>query len=240
MTNTIHFSIVLPVYNEQENLDKLFAEIKPAADSTGKKWEAIFIDDCSTDSSLAVIRSLAGQHDEVRYISFEENRGQSVAFCAGFDVANSDIIVTMDADLQNDPADIPAVLAEFDAGCDMVVGWRARRKDTVWKRIASKVGNTVRNWFTDDGIHDTGCSLKVMRKDMLLELPRFKNMHRFFPILMKMQGASIHEVVVNHRERHAGESKYGNWQRAKQGIYDLFGVRWLMTRQVSYKIREQK
>lgn len=240
MTNTSKFSMVFPVYNEQENLEILFSQAKTAADSTGRQWEAIFVDDCSTDDSLAVIRGLAGRHPEVRYVAFAENRGQSVAFCAGFDCAESEIIVTMDADLQNDPADIPAMLAAFGNGCDMVVGWRAKRKDTFWKRIASRIGNKVRNWFTDDGIHDTGCSLKVMRRDMLMNVPRFKNMHRFFPILMKMQGAVINEVVVNHRERYAGVSKYGNWQRAKQGFYDLIGVRWLMTRHVSYSVREKK
>ena len=240
MTNSKKFSVVLPVFNEEDNLEKLFAEIRTAADSTGQNWEAIFVDDCSTDQSLEVIRKLARDNQEVRYLAFEENRGQSVAFCAGFDAVESGIVVTMDADLQNDPADIPALLNAFDKGSDMVVGWRAKRKDTFWKRIASKIGNAVRNWFTDDGIHDTGCSLKVMRRDMLMNIPRFQNMHRFFPILMKMQGASISEVIVNHRERHAGVSKYGNWQRAKQGIYDLFGVRWLMTRQVSYTVREKK
>lgn len=232
--------MVFPVYNEEENLEILFSQVKTAADFTGKNWEAIFIDDCSTDGSFAAIQRLAKVHPEVRYVAFEENRGQSVAFCAGFDAARSDVIVTMDADLQNDPADIPAMLEAFDNGCDMVVGWRAKRKDTFWKRMASKVGNTIRNWFTDDGIHDTGCSLKVMRRDMLLGIPRFKNMHRFFPILMKMQGATIDEVVVNHRQRHAGVSKYGNWQRAKQSIYDLIGVRWLMARHVSYTVREKK
>jgi len=222
MTNTSKFSMVFPVYNEQENLEILFSQVKTAADSTTRPWEAIFIDDCSSDNSLEVIRALARQHPEVRYVAFEENRGQSVAFCAGFDCADSDIIVTMDADLQNDPSDIPAMLSAFDNGCDMVVGWRAKRKDTFWKRIASRVGNKVRNWFTDDGIHDTGCSLKIMRRDMLMNVPRFKN-----------------EVVVNHRERHAGTSKYGNWQRAKQGLYDLIGVRWLMTRHVSYTVKEK-
>ena len=181
------FSVVLPVFNEQDNLEELFSQVKKAADSTGREWEAVFVDDCSTDGSLPIIRSLAGSHDEVRYVAFAENRGQSAAFCAGFDAAQSGIVVTMDADLQNDPADIPKMLDMLGDDCDMVIGWRAKRKDTFIKRISSKLANSIRDAIVDDGVHDTGCSLKVMRTEMLLKLPRFKNMHRYFPILMLKQ-----------------------------------------------------
>ncbi|MUM76886.1 glycosyltransferase [Pseudodesulfovibrio sp. F-1] len=240
MSNQEKFSVVLPVFNEQDNLETLFAEIRRAADSTGRPWEAVFVDDCSTDRSLEIIRALAGSHPEVRYVAFAENRGQSAAFCAGFDVADSQVIVTMDSDLQNDPADIPRMLAAFGQDCEMVVGWRARRKDTLVKRISSRIANTIRDWFTDDGVHDTGCSLKVMRADMLRRLPRFRNMHRYFPILMKMQGARISEVKVNHRERFSGVSKYGTLDRALAGIYDLIGVQWLIKRHIDYAVKEKK
>ncbi|QGY41677.1 glycosyltransferase [Pseudodesulfovibrio cashew] len=240
MNNTDKFSVVLPVYNEQDNLTTLFSEIKRAADSTGRDWEAVFVNDCSTDRSLDVIRDLAGKHDEVRYVAFAENRGQSAAFCAGFDAAESDIIITMDADLQNDPADIPRMLEAFGKDCEMVIGWRAKRKDTFIKRISSKIANRIRDAIVDDGVRDTGCSLKVMRRDLLLKLPRFKNMHRYFPILMKMQGARIHEVKVNHRERGAGVSKYGTLDRALAGIYDLIGVGWLIKRHIGYTVLEKK
>lgn len=240
MSNADKFSVVLPVFNEQDNLNALFLEIRAAADATGRSWEAIFVDDCSTDASLSIIRNLAGEYPEVRYVAFAENRGQSAAFCAGFDAAESDIVITMDADLQNDPGDIPDMLAVFGDECEMVIGWRKKRKDTFIKRISSKIANKIRDSIVDDGVHDTGCSLKVMRRDMLLKLPRFKNMHRYFPILMKMQGARIKEVKVNHRERGAGESKYGTIDRALAGIYDLIGVKWLIKRHIGYTVKERK
>lgn len=240
MNQTSKFTIVLPVFNEQDNINMLFAQIKKAADSTGRSWEAVFVDDCSTDDSLAIIKRLAAEHAEVRYVAFAENRGQSAAFCAGFDAAESDIIVTMDADLQNDPADIPDMLNLFGSECEMVIGWRAKRKDTFIKRISSKIANAIRDAIVDDGVQDTGCSLKVMQADMLRKLPRFKNMHRYFPILMKMQGARIKEVKVNHRERAAGESKYGTLDRALAGFWDLIGVHWLVKRHIDYTVKEKK
>ena len=240
MSNAEKFSVVLPVYNEQDNLQTLFAEIQAAADSTGRPWEAVFVDDCSTDRSLSIIRELADAHPEVRYVAFAENRGQSAAFCAGFDAVDSDIVVTMDADLQNDPSDIPDMLAAFGNDCEMVIGWRAKRKDTFIKRISSRIANKIRDSIVDDGVHDTGCSLKVMRTDLLRRIPRFKNMHRYFPILMKMEGARIHEVKVNHRQRGAGVSKYGTLDRALAGIWDLIGVKWLITRYIGYTIKEKK
>ncbi|XXJ20198.1 glycosyltransferase family 2 protein [Desulfovibrio caledoniensis] len=240
MSNAEKFSVVLPVYNEQDNLQTLFAEIRAAADSTGRPWEAVFVDDCSTDRSLSIIRELAARHPEVRYVAFAENRGQSAAFCAGFDAVESDIVVTMDADLQNDPSDIPDMLAAFGDDCEMVIGWRARRRDTFIKRISSRIANKIRDSIVDDGVHDTGCSLKVMRTDLLRRIPRFKNMHRYFPILMKMEGARIHEVKVNHRQRGAGVSKYGTLDRALAGIWDLIGVKWLITRHIGYTVKEKK
>ncbi|QJB54910.1 glycosyltransferase family 2 protein [Pseudodesulfovibrio sp. zrk46] len=240
MTNKDKFSVVLPVYNEQDNLKILFGELKRAAETTGRPWEAVFVDDCSTDRSLDIIRELAKEHDEVRYVAFAENRGQSAAFCAGFDAADSDIVVTIDSDLQNDPADIPKMLDMFGNECEMVIGWRAKRKDTFVKRISSKLANAIRDAIVDDGVHDTGCSLKIMRRELLLKLPRFKNMHRYFPILMKLQGARIKEVKVNHRERNAGVSKYGTLDRALAGIYDLIGVGWIIKRHINYSVKEKK
>lgn len=240
MSNQEKFSVVLPVYNEQDNLETLFAEIRRAADSTGRPWEAVFVDDCSTDRSLSIIRGLAERHPEVRYVAFARNRGQSAAFCAGFDAVDSQVVVTMDSDLQNDPADIPKMLAAFGDECEMVIGWRAKRKDTLVKRLSSRIANAIRDWFTDDGVHDTGCSLKVMRADLLRRLPRFRNMHRYFPILMKMQGARIREVKVNHRQRFSGVSKYGTLDRALAGIYDLIGVQWLIKRHIDYAVKEKK
>lgn len=241
MPNIDKFAVVLPVFNEQDNLQALFREIRTAAEKTGRDWETVFVDDCSTDRSLEVIRSIAEENPEtVRYVSFAENCGQSAAFCAGFDAAEAPVVITMDADGQNDPADIGAMLEEYAKGHDMVVGWRANRKDTFSKKIASKFANRIRDAFTADGVRDTGCSLKVMNREMLLKLPRFRNMHRFLPALMRLQGASVSEVKVNHRPRVSGVSKYSNWERAVQGIYDLIGVRWLMSRHFDYDVKERK
>ena len=239
MPNTLPVSIVIPVYNEEMNLPRLFEEIAQAMRPLARAWEVVFVDDGSTDRSLDALKNLAQANAEARYLAFTRNRGQSAAFCAGFDNAAHPIIVTLDADLQNDPADIPAMLTLFDQGFDMAIGWRKKRQDTWSKRIGSKIGNTIRNRLTRESVRDTGCSLKVMRRDMLIRIPRFKGMHRYLPTLMKLQGARVAEAPVNHRERFAGVSKYSNWQRALVGMRDLFGVRWLQDRHFTYEIREK-
>ncbi|WP_027179862.1 glycosyltransferase family 2 protein [Maridesulfovibrio bastinii] len=239
MTLKYDLSIVVPVYNEQDNLRKLMQEIAAALDPQPINYEVVFVDDGSTDNSLAVLKELAAAYSRLRYISFEQNRGQSAAFCAGFDEAQADRVATMDADLQNDPADLPAMYTLYEQGHDMVIGWRAKRRDVWIKRIASKIANAIRNRLTRESVRDTGCSLKIMDTSMVRSIPRFNGMHRFLPTLMKMQGASVAETKVNHRPRLEGVSKYGTWDRAVAGAYDLFGVRWLQSRHFSYKIREK-
>ena len=239
MPNTLPVSIVIPVYNEEENLHRLFEEIARAMRASARTWEVVFVDDGSRDASLAVLKRLAADNPEARYLSFTLNRGQSAAFCAGFDNATHPVIVTLDADLQNDPADIPAMLALFDQGFDMAIGWRKKRQDTWSKRLGSTIGNAIRNRLTRESVRDTGCSLKVMRRDLLLQIPRFQGMHRYLPTLMKLEGARVAEAPVNHRERFSGVSKYSNWQRALVGVRDLLGVRWLQDRHFSYEIREK-
>ena len=239
MQSALPVSIVIPVYNEDENLPRLFDEIAQAMRPLERAWEVVFVDDGSRDASLDMLKALAQANAEVRYLSFTRNRGQSAAFCAGFDNAAHPVIVTLDADLQNDPADIPAMLALFDQGFDMAIGWRQKRQDSLSKRIGSKIGNAIRNRLTRESVRDTGCSLKVMRRDMLLKIPRFKGMYRYLPTLMKLEGARVAEAPVNHRERHSGVSKYSNWQRALVGMRDLLGVRWLQDRHFGYEIREK-
>ncbi|MBU1230254.1 MAG: glycosyltransferase family 2 protein [Proteobacteria bacterium] len=239
MPNTLPASIVIPVYNEEENLPRLFNEIAQAMRAGTRIWEVVFVDDGSSDSSLQVLKGLAQANSEVRYLAFVQNRGQSAAFCAGFDNAAHPVIVTLDADLQNDPADIPAMLELFEQGYDMAIGWRKKRQDTWSKRMGSKIGNAIRNRLTRESVRDTGCSLKAMRRDMLLRIPRFKGMHRYLPTLMKLEGARVAEMPVNHRERFSGVSKYSNWQRALVGVRDLLGVRWLQDRHFCYEIREK-
>lgn len=233
-------SLVIPVFNEEKNLPILFDEIKAAMDPAGLGWEVVFIDDGSADQSLEIIRALAENDHRVRYAAFEQNRGQSAAFEAGFKEARGEIIVTMDSDLQNDPSDVPQMLEAYESrGADMVAGRRANRKDTFSKRVGSRVGNAVRNWFTRDGISDTGCSLKAMNADMAKRLPMFTGMHRFLPALMLMQGARIIEMDVNHRARGYGKSNYTNWRRGIAGLYDCIAVRWMAGRRFEYKIKER-
>lgn len=239
MTNHYELSLVIPVYNEQDNLRKLMQEIDSALKPLDIPYEVIFVDDGSTDTSLEVLKDISTTYPEARYISFEQNRGQSAAFCAGFDEARSARVATMDADLQNDPADLPAMLNLYNEGHQMVIGWRMKRKDVFIKRIASKIANAVRNRLTRESVKDTGCSLKIMDTEMVRAIPRFNGMHRFLPTLMKMQGASVAEVKVNHRPRHQGESKYGTLDRAIAGSYDLLGVRWIQSRHFDYKIKDR-
>lgn len=238
MNTVASFSIIVPVFNEEDNLPVLFAEIHKAVSGLGKTWEVLFVDDGSTDRSLDVIKRLAAEHPEARYVSFCCNCGQSAAFGAGFRYAKGDVVITIDADLQNDPADIPAMLREYERGFDMVIGWRARRQDTFTKRIASKIANAIRNRLSHETVKDTGCSLKVMRTELARRLPMFTGMHRFLPTLMKMEGASMSEMKVNHRPRLHGTSKYGTFSRAKTAFFDLLAIRWMQRRHVCVDVRE--
>lgn len=232
-------SFVLPVYNEELNIENLYSEIKSVAQKLDSPYETIFVDDYSKDNSLAIIKKLSENNPDVRYISFEKNCGQSAALYAGFQHATGDIIITMDADLQNDPSDILNMIKLFGE-YDMITGWRKNRKDTFSKKIASRIGNFIRNSVTKDNIHDTGCSLKIMRASMLKNIKIYRGLHRFLPVLMKLEGAKIIEVPVNHRKRLHGVSKYNNLSRAIEGLYDLFAVRWMIKRHLNIRIKEKK
>ncbi|MDR0827728.1 MAG: glycosyltransferase family 2 protein [Desulfovibrio sp.] len=233
-------SLVIPVYNEEGNIVTLVAEIQAAMTRQPRSWEALFVDDGSNDQSLARIRAAAAADSRLRYAALAANSGQSAALFAGFQEAGGEILVTLDADLQNDPADIPLLLELFDQGYDMTIGVRARRQDSAVKKIASKIANAIRNRLTHEEVSDTGCSLKAMRASMVRRLPLFRGMHRFLPTLMKMQGAKVAEAPVNHRPRLQGISKYGVWDRAFSGLYDLLAVRWMQKRNIyGCKIKER-
>lgn len=232
-------SVVLPVYNEEGNIENLYREITSVIGPLGYDYEILFVDDCSKDNSLDIIKRIHKNDPHVKYISFEKNSGQSAALYVGFQNASGDTIITLDADLQNDPADIPAML-EYYNEYDLVNGWRKNRQDTFSKRIGSKIGNTVRNWFTNDNIKDTGCALKIMNSSILKKIKGFKGFHRFIPVLMKLEGAKIIEVPVNHRNRYSGVSKYNNIKRAIQGLYDLIGIKWTISRHINPIIKEKK
>jgi dolichol-phosphate mannosyltransferase len=225
-------SVVVPLYNEGENVALLQTELATAL--AGIDHEIIFVDDGSTDGTLARLTS----GPEIRTLRFEKNTGQSAAMYAGANAARGGIVVLIDGDLQNDPADIPRLLDEIERGADLVCGYRAQRKDTLVKRLTSRIANFVRSRFTKDGVRDTGCTLKAMRRECVRTLVPFKGMHRFIPALIKGAGYSLVEVPVNHRPRKFGQSKYGLGNRAVRATIDMFGVRWLLSRQMNYRIKK--
>ena len=226
-------SVVIPLYNEEENVPILQRELTAAL--AGLDYEIVFVDDGSRDATVARIATDA--EGRVRVLTFERNAGQSAAMYAGLHAARGRAVALLDGDLQNDPADIPRLVAEIERGtADLVCGYRAKRKDTVVKRITSRVANFVRSRFTRDGVRDTGCTLKAMRKECVSALVPFVGMHRFIPALVKGAGFRLMEMPVNHRARQFGVSKYGLGNRAWRATVDMFGVRWLLSRQLRYKV----
>jgi dolichol-phosphate mannosyltransferase len=225
-------SVVVPVFNEQENIPILQSELRAAL--TGLDYEIIFVDDGSIDRTAERIEAAPN----IRVIRFEKNAGQSAAIYAGVHAARGATVVLIDGDLQNDPADIPRLLAEIARGADLVCGYRAQRRDTRVKRLTSWIANAVRSRFTKDGVRDTGCTLKAIRRECVGALVPFKGMHRFIPALVKGAGYQLVEIPVNHRPRRFGQSKYGLGNRVVRATLDMFGVRWLLSRRLSFKIRE--
>jgi dolichol-phosphate mannosyltransferase len=233
VTNSPPLSVVVPLYNEEANLPFLQEELRTAL--TGLDYEIIFVDDGSVDRTAERIEP-AGN---IRVIRFEKNAGQSAAIHAGLTAARGATVVMIDGDLQNDPADIPKLLAEIARGADLVCGYRVKRHDTLVKRATSRIANVVRSRYTKDGVRDTGCTLKAMRRECASALFPFKGMHRFIPALVKAAGYQLVEVPVNHRPRRFGQSKYGLGNRVLRATIDMFGVRWLLSRRLNYKIREK-
>jgi dolichol-phosphate mannosyltransferase len=230
--NSPAVSVVVPVFNEEENMSILQSELRAAL--AGLDHEIIFVDDGSTDRSADKIESMPN----VRLLRFEKNAGQSAALYAGIKTARGQTIVMIDSDLQNDPGDIPRLLEEISRGADLACGYRAKRKDTVTKRLTSRIANFVRSRFTRDYVRDTGCTLKAMRRECADELIPFRGMHRFIPALVRGAGYRLVEVPVNHRPRRFGQTKYGFGSRAWRATMDMFGVRWLLSRRLNYKIRD--
>jgi len=226
------FSVVIPLYNEAENVPALQREIRAAL--AGFSYELILVDDGSTDDTVQCITP----SPEVQVIVFTENAGQSAAMLAGLRAARGAVVVLLDGDLQNDPCDIPKLLAGIEAGADLVCGYRVRRQDTVMKKLTSRIANFVRSRFVGDGVRDTGCTLKAMRRECVSAIVPFKGVHRFIPALVKSAGFHIVEIPVNHRSRRFGQSKYGLGNRALRATQDMFGVRWLQSRRLDYVLRE--
>ncbi len=224
-------SIVVPLYNEEDNIANLQRELSEAL--TGLDYEIVLVDDGSSDSTVSRVQT----SERVRLLCFAKNAGQSAAMHAGIHAALGNVIVTIDGDLQNDPRDIPALVAKLDEGFDLACGYRAHRKDTPFKRVQSRIANYVRSRFVGDGVRDTGCTLKAMRRECREALLPFNGMHRFIPALIANCGYRVTEMPVNHRPRTAGVSKYGFGNRALRATMDMFGVRWLNSRRARYSVK---
>ncbi|MDA0691147.1 MAG: glycosyltransferase family 2 protein [Nitrospinae bacterium] len=236
---SLDLSVVIPIYNERENLVALEERLNETLQKLDFNYEVVFVDDGSLDGSDELIRTLQKHNPHLRLIRFAKNFGQSAAFVAGFRTSRGRIIVTMDADLQNDPADIPALLEKIKE-FDVVCGWRHKRNDPWIKKISSKVANAVRNQLSDETIADTGCSLKAFRRECFDNIILFNGMHRFFPTLIKMEGFSVTQVKVSHHPRLHGKSKYNIRNRLWSSLKDLFGVRWLKKRRLNYYVIEEE
>jgi glycosyltransferase involved in cell wall biosynthesis len=229
-------SVVVPAYNEAESLPTLFTELRTALEASGRTWELLAVDDGSTDGSREAIEAEAARDPRVRAIVLERNAGQSAALAAGLSLTRGEVVVTMDADLQNDPADLPLLLAALEHA-DVVSGVRMKRQDSWVRLTSSRIANSVRRGVLGDPVTDIGCSFKAYRREVLVGLPMFVGVHRFLPALCVFRGARFTEVALRHRARLHGVSKYGVGNRLWRGIADLVGVQWLKKRLVSYRIR---
>ncbi len=235
----LDLSIVVPVYNEEENLPLLWAEIREVLDPTKLSYEVIFVDDGSRDRSAEIVRAFHERDPRARLVRLKANAGETAATDAGFKSVRGRWVVVMDADLQNDPHDIPGMLAHLDQW-DAVTGWRVNRGagDSWVRRASSRVANRVRNALTEESVQDSGCTFRAFRRECLRDLVLYKGFHRFVPTLLKMRGYRVLEVPVNHRPRRFGESKYGIGNRAWSAFKDLLAVRWMKDRLLRYEIAE--
>jgi len=223
-------SVVIPVFNEEENLPPLLDELAPVLESRSRLFEVICVNDASTDNSLKVLQNLQLTRPWLRIVTHKINSGESAGEATGFRAARGDIVITMDADQQNDPADIPAMLEMLTPEIAAVCGVRRKRRDTIVKRISSRTANAFRNLITGDRIVDAGCTFRVLRRSALQEVPAFNGMHRFLPSILRFQGYKAVEILVNDRRRTRGYSKYGVGNRLWRGIRDCFAMRWYHAR----------
>ncbi len=249
MTTKPEISVIVPVHDEVENLEQLHGELGEAMRRIACPYEILFIDDGSTDGSRELLAEMARRDSLVRILILDGHHGQSAALAAGFSAARGKITATLDADLQNDPADLPFLLSVLEhgtdrpgeSGCgrvDVVNGVRSDRHDSIGRRVASLVANGVRRSVIGDSVSDAGCSLRVMRTHWLRQVRPFAGMHRFLPILLAMQGARVVECPVNHRERGHGRSNYGIFDRLGVVVFDLLAMRWMQARTLSYRATE--
>ncbi|WP_342673408.1 glycosyltransferase family 2 protein [Methanothrix sp.] len=217
-------SAVIPLYNEEENIPELCRRLVDVLDSMGARYEILFVDDGSTDGSYARLVEIKRENENIKIVKFRRNFGQTAAIHAGFDYAQGEIIATLDADLQNDPQDIPDMIMKLnDQDLDVVCGWRYQRRDKLHKKIMSRFANGLRRRLTGETIHDSGCTLRVYRKESVRDLDLYGEMHRYIPALLTWRGFRVGEHKVVHHERYRGQTKY-NWRRLTRGFFDLMVV----------------
>jgi dolichol-phosphate mannosyltransferase len=231
--DSVSLSLVIPLYNEEENVLPLIDQLNAALAGWSDSMEILLVDDGSTDQTLDRLRRAQEADPRLRVIHFRRNLGQTAAMAAGFRLAKGRAVVTLDGDLQNDPAEIPR-LVEMLKDWDAVCGIRIRREDGPWKRLSSRIGNGFRNWATDDDIVDTGCTLKAYRRECLQGLDLYQGMHRFLPTLLKMRGYRVTQVPVGHRPRLHGKTKYATWGRLVKGLGDVLAVRWMKRNRIDF------
>lgn len=239
LNETPDLSIVVPVYNEIDNVERLIARVRSAFDETDLSWEFLAVDDGSTDGSGERLDELAADDRRIRVLHFEKNSGQSAGLDAGFQHARGRLVALLDADLQTYPEDLPKLIETLEnEKFDAVVGIRAERHDSGWRKFSSRFANGVRNRLTREDIQDTGCPIKIFRAEAIKSVKIFTGMHRFLPTLLRMEGFSVKQVPVRHTERTAGKSKYGTWDRAFSGLRDALAVRWMQDRRMKWRLRD--
>ena len=222
-------SIVIPLYNEEENVEQLYTQLKAALEGIGREYEIIIVDDGSTDGSFDILKRLHEGDERLKVIRFRRNFGQTAAFAAGFDRSQGEVVITLDADLQNDPADIPLLLEKIEEGYDVVSGWRLHRKDPfLTRRLPSMIANWFISQVTGVHLHDYGCSLKAYRREVVKNVQLYGELHRFIPAIASWMGVSVAEVPVRHYSRRFGKSKYG-LSRTARVMLDLLTVRFLLS-----------
>jgi len=233
----LDLSVVIPVYNEEENLPLLWPELRSVLEPLGLRFEVLFIDDGSRDRSAEIIRGFRDADPRVRLIRLKVNSGETAATDAGFKGARGRWVVTMDADLQNDPHDLPLLISHLEQW-DAVTGWRVKRDDPLIRRASSWIANGIRNRMSDESVRDSGCTYRAFRRECLRSLVLYRGFHRFIPTLLRLRGYRVLEVPVNHRPRRFGQSKYGIGNRAVAAFKDLLVVRWMKDRILRYDIAE--